>query len=149
MPNLPIRSRRRTLGLLAAALPLSWRGACSPAGGPDAPVSLETARAELEAGRALVFDIREPHEHATGVAAGMRLLPMSQLEARLAEIPRDPAQPVLRICNTQNRSARVAALLHERGYANVRHVGSGMSGWAARGWPMVAPASSGPRGSGS
>ena len=79
MPNLPIRSRRRTLGLLAAALPLSWLGACSPAGGPDAPVSLETARAELEAGRALVFDIREPHEHATGVAAGMRLLPMSQL----------------------------------------------------------------------
>ena len=43
----------------------------------------------------------------------------------------------------------VAALLHERGYANVRHVGSGMSGWAARGWPMVAPASSGPLGSGS
>ena len=38
---------------------------------------------------------------------------------------------------------------HERGYANVRHVGSGMSGWAARGWPMVAPASSGPLGSGS
>ena len=58
-------------------------------------------------------------------------------------------QPVLLICNTQNRSARVAALLHERGYANVRHVGSGMSGWAARGWPMVAPASSGPLGSGS
>lgn len=149
MPNLPIRSRRRALGLLAAALPLSWLTACSPAGGPDAPVSLETARAELEAGRALVFDIREPHEHATGVAAGMRLLPMSQLEARLAEIPRDSAQPVLLICNTQNRSARMATLLHERGYTNVRHVSSGMSGWAGRGWPMVAPAPAGQAGSGS
>ena len=139
MPNLPIRSRRRTLGLLAASLPLSWLVACSPAGGPDAPVSLETARAELEAGRALVFDIREPHEHATGVAAGMRLLPMSQLGARLAEIPRDPAQPVLLICQTQNRSGKVAAALRERGYTHVRYVHGGMGGWAGKGWPMVAP----------
>ena len=139
MPNLPIRSRRRTLGLLAAALPLSWLGACSPAGGPDAPVSLETARAELEAGRALVFDIREPHEHATGVAAGMRLLPMSQLGARLAEIPKDPAQPVLLICNTQNRSRAVWQALREQGYTNVRYVEGGMSEWARRGLPLVKP----------
>ena len=58
------------------------------AGDPDA-VTLETARADLEAGRVVLIDVREPSEHATGVAAGARLLPMSQLSARVGEIPLD------------------------------------------------------------
>ena len=42
-------------------------------------VSIDTARAEHGAGRAILIDIREPQEHATGVAPGARLLPSSQL----------------------------------------------------------------------
>lgn len=103
-------------------------------------VSLEAARAELEAGRAIVFDIREPTEHANGVAPGMRLLPMRQMGARLAEIPTDPDQPVLLICNTQNRSRATLQALRERGYRHVRYVEGGMSEWARRGWPLVPPA---------
>lgn len=103
-------------------------------------VSLETARGELESGRSVVFDIREPDEHANGVAPGMRLLPMSQLRQRLAEIPADPAQPVLLICNTQNRSSRtLKALRGNGGYTNVRFVEGGMSEWVRRGWPLVKP----------
>src|SRR5664279_4551491 len=68
-------------------------------------VSLDVARQELESGKSLVIDIREPQEHATGVAPGMQLLPMRQLAARISEIPNDPKRPVLLICNTQNRSS--------------------------------------------
>lgn len=103
-------------------------------------VSLDDARSAHEAGRALLIDIRESAEHATGVAAGARLLPMSQLGARWAEIPNDPAQPVLLICNTQNRSSAALKALRKNGYGNVRWVNAGMSGWARRGWPMVKPA---------
>lgn len=103
-------------------------------------VSLEAARSELEAGRAIVFDIREPAEHANGVAPGMRLLPMRQLGARLGEIPTDPDQPVLLICNTQNRSRATLQALRERGYRHVRYVEGGMSEWVRRGWPLVPPA---------
>lgn len=102
-------------------------------------VSLEFARAEHEAGRAVLIDIREPSEHATGVAAGARLLPMRQLGQRLGEIPTDPRQPVLLICNTQNRSSATLRALRERGYGHVRFVNGGMSEWARRGWPMVKP----------
>ena len=49
-------------------------------------VSLDTARTEAEAGRALLVDVREPHEHATGVARGAKLLPMREIGARLAEM---------------------------------------------------------------
>ena len=103
-------------------------------------VRLEVARAEHEAGRAVLIDIREPEEYATGVVAGAGLLPMRQLNTRLAEIPTSPDQPVLLICNTQNRSRATLRALRERGYGHVRCVQGGMSEWARRGWPMVKPA---------
>ena len=113
-------------------------GAAWSADNADA-VSLEAARAELAAGRVVLIDIREPEEHATGVAPGARLLPMRQLSRRLAEIPTDPGKPVLLICNTQNRSSAALRALRERGYPHVRYVTGGMSEWARRGWPLVKP----------
>lgn len=100
-------------------------------------VTLEQARAEHEGARALLVDIREPEEHATGVVAGAQLLPMRQLGRRLAELPRD--RPVLLICNTQNRSRATYDALRERGYTNLRYVSGGMSEWSRRGWPLVPP----------
>jgi rhodanese-related sulfurtransferase len=106
-------------------------------------VSLEEARRLHEAGQAVLIDIREPQEHATGVAAGAKLLPMSQISKRLSEIPTDPAKPVLLICNTQNRSSNTLRALRMQisaeKYAHVRYVHGGMSDWAKRGWPMVVP----------
>ncbi len=130
--RLALPSRRTLLAVLIACPVLGVR-----ADGPS--VTLEQARADLEAGRAVLIDIRESDEHATGVAVGAMLLPMSQLARRLAEIPTEPSQPVLLICNTQNRSRRMLLALRERGYGHVRFVEGGMSEWARRGWPMVKP----------
>jgi rhodanese-related sulfurtransferase len=113
---------------------------CDKAGASTDAVSLDDARKALEGGQTWVFDVREPDEHATGVAAGVRLLPMKQLARRMAEIPKDPGQPVLLICRTQNRSSASLKALREQGYTNVRYVEGGMSEWARRGWPMVKPA---------
>jgi rhodanese-related sulfurtransferase len=129
---------RRHVGSLLLLAALAVSGASGAAADPDA-VSIEKARADHEAGRAILIDIREPAEHATGVAAGARLLPMRQLGARLSEIPVDPGKPVLLICNTQNRSSATLRALRERGYSHVRYVNGGMSEWARRGWPMVKP----------
>ena len=132
---------RRRAVLAALMLGIAGFGAgCSDAAEAADAVSLEVARAEHESGRALLIDIREPAEHATGVAAGARLLPMSQLGQRLGEIPVDTAQPVLLICNTQNRSRATLKALRQHGYGHVRFVDGGMSEWARRGWPMVRPA---------
>jgi hypothetical protein len=75
---------------------------------PDVPtdhVTLEQARADHEAGKVMLVDIRETREHKTGVAAGAVLLPMSELPkkqmfARLKEEVRawekaDPTTPVM------------------------------------------------------
>ena len=107
-------------------------------------ISVSEARRLHQAGAAILIDIREPDEHATGVAAGAKLLPMSQLSQRVREIPVDSKVPVLLICRTQNRSsATLRALrkqLGEQNYSHVRFVQGGMSEWAQRGWPMVPPA---------
>jgi rhodanese-related sulfurtransferase len=110
---------------------------------PSQVVSVAEGRKLFESKEVLLIDIRETSEHATGVAEGAQLLPMSQLRHRVSEIPSDPNQPVLIICNTQNRSSRVVKALREAGWKNVRYVHGGMSQWANNGWPMVKP--SGPQ----
>jgi rhodanese-related sulfurtransferase len=113
--------------------------ACSEPLAKSDVVSLDFARAEHEAGRMVLIDIREPSEHMTGVAKGAQLLPMRQLSSRLSEIPPADGKPVLLICNTQNRSSATLRALREKGYAHVRYVDGGMSEWARRNWPMVKP----------
>ena len=131
-------ARRQWLarGLLGAGLALAGLPEASLAQG-SFTTSLDQARQEHEAGTALLVDIREPDEHATGLAPGAQLLPMRQLGARLAELPRD--RPVLLICNTQNRSRATLKALRERGWTNLRYVDGGMSEWVRRGWKTVRP----------
>ncbi len=130
--------QRRTLCLLPAVALLP-QAACSQAMDSADAASLDEARRLHESGQALLVDIRESDEHATGVAAGALLLPMSQLQRRLAELPADPARPVLLICRTQNRSSATLKALRRHGWGHVRYVHGGMSEWARRGWPMVRP----------
>ena len=129
---------RRGVSILVLSIGLVAAG-CSPAAQAQDSVTLETARAELDAGRVVMIDIREPNETATGVAQGVQLLPMRQLAARLGEIPTAKDKPVYLICNTQNRSSTTLAALKERGYSHVKFVQGGMSEWARRGWPMAKP----------
>lgn len=134
-------TRRHALVALFGLGTLALATGCSREDPPASSdvVSLEEARAAHEAGRAVLIDIRERNEHVKGVAQGARLLPMSQLRQRVAEIPTDPAMPVLLICHTQNRSSATLKALRQSGYDHVRYVHGGMSGWVRRGWPVVAP----------
>ncbi len=125
--------------ILASLLSAAAFAVFAQTGAPGAPsVPLEAARDALAQSSAIVIDIREPGEHATGVAQGARLLPMSQLAKRIGEVPKTD-QPVLLICNTQNRSSNIAQQLRAAGYSNISYVTGGMSLWAGRQWPMVKP----------
>lgn len=129
------RTRRDALIAMTTSL-----GFAATLAQPSDSVPLDVARDALAAGAALVIDIREPDEHARGVAQGAKLLPLSQVRQRLGEIPTDPSKPVLLICNTQNRSATLLRALRQHGYGHVRFVHGGMSDWVRRGWPVVLPA---------
>jgi rhodanese-related sulfurtransferase len=90
--------------------------------------------AELPADAALL-DVRENDEWNAGHAPGARHLPMSELTARMDELPGD--DPLYVVCRSGGRSARVVAYLAGQGYPVV-NVDGGMQSWAAQGRTVVA-----------
>ncbi len=69
----------------------------------------------------ILLDIREPNEWKLGTLPGALLIPMSELQNRLEEIPKD--RPILCICRSGARSQQVAAFLEFNGYDSANMVG--------------------------
>ncbi|MDN5857567.1 MAG: rhodanese-like domain-containing protein [Pseudonocardia sp.] len=88
---------------------------------------------ELPADAALL-DVREADEWSAGHAPDAQHLPMSELTARLGELP--DADPLYVICRSGGRSARVTAYLAQQGRPAV-NVEGGMQSWQNAGRPMV------------
>lgn len=128
---------RKTLSILACGGALFALQASALAAAPS--VTLEDTRTALEKSSAVVVDVREPSEQAAGVVKGALLIPMGQVENRLTGIAPSKTQPIILMCATQNRSAKLAEKLQAAGYTNVSFVQGGMNQWSARGWPMVKP----------
>ncbi len=82
---------------------------------------------------ALLVDVREPNEYAEVHAEGALLVPLSEFEARYAELPRD--RELVMICRSGARSARAGRYLLENGYTNVVNLAGGTLAWAEAGLP--------------
>jgi glyoxylase-like metal-dependent hydrolase (beta-lactamase superfamily II) len=87
--------------------------------------------------RVQVVDVREPEEfgHGLGHIDGARLVPLGQLESRLAELSRE--RPVVTVCRSGARSARAAALLAKAGFGQVANLRGGLLRWRAEGGAVV------------
>lgn len=102
-------------------------------GGAGLEVSPPRARALVEAGGAVLVDVREPHEVATVRATGAVPIPLGQLFERMAELPRD--REVLFICATGNRSLAAARWARQVGI-RASSVAGGTSVWCLHGLPF-------------
>lgn len=80
-----------------------------------------------------LLDVREESEFAVGHIAGSILVPLGELQQRLAELP--TGQPIACICRSGNRSGVATALLRRKGYEATNMVG-GMLAWARQGLPI-------------
>jgi adenylyltransferase/sulfurtransferase len=79
--------------------------------------------------KALLVDVREPDEYAAGHLAGSLHIPLGELPARLAEIPR-AAAPVF-ICRSGGRSLNACLLALRAGIASPGNLEGGLRAWAA------------------
>jgi rhodanese-related sulfurtransferase len=109
---------------LAAALQGSTSGGSGGSGGPGGPSGPSGA---------VVLDVREPFEYASGHVPGAVHLPMHLVPLRLDEIPKD--RPVYVICATGNRSWQVAHYLGQHGLQAI-NVDGGTNAWASAGLPI-------------
>jgi molybdopterin/thiamine biosynthesis adenylyltransferase/rhodanese-related sulfurtransferase len=99
-------------------------------------IDVTQAREQLEGFDAPVLvDVRERNEWNQGHIPGAVLLPMGELEARIAEVAPDRSHPVILYCASGNRSARAARTLEELGYEDAVSVAGGFREWAELGYP--------------
>jgi rhodanese-related sulfurtransferase len=81
-----------------------------------------------------ILDVREDFEVADSMIPGALHIPMDQLQARLPEL--NPAVPVITVCRSGNRSARVADALNGAGFTADTMTG-GMVAWIRAGLPTA------------
>jgi len=82
----------------------------------------------------VLLDVREYDEWMSGHAPTAVHIAMSQLAERVGEL--DKARPIVCICRSGNRSARVTEWLRSQGFDAVNMSG-GISSWASFGHPLV------------
>jgi adenylyltransferase/sulfurtransferase len=81
-----------------------------------------------------LIDVREPNEYAVANIGGT-LIPLSQLQARANEIPREGE--VIVHCKMGGRSAQAVSYLRGLGYTNVRNLAGGINAWSQKIDPSV------------
>ncbi len=94
-------------------------------------VTCRAVKEKLDTGEAfLLLDCREMDEYSVAHIEGARLLPMSELSARLGELDAYRNQEVVVHCHHGGRSERVANWLRGQGFAGARTMVGGIDRWA-------------------
>lgn len=95
-----------------------------------------TATRRLIAEGALMVDVRELSEVAQLAfdVPGVLLMPLSELEQRFAELPRD--RDLVLVCQVGERSLKATYFLMYQGYERVANMEGGLSKWARKGFPI-------------
>jgi rhodanese-related sulfurtransferase len=101
-------------------------------------VDCQTVAARLRGqGEFVLIDCREFDEHAIARIAGSRLVPMSQLEARVGELTAHCDAAIAVHCHHGGRSLRVARWLREQGFAKAQSMAGGIDRWSIEIDPAV------------
>ena len=96
--------------------------------GPLVEVEAPEVKRWIEAGGTPLFlDIRERYEVAHGVIEGALWIPMNDVPARQAELPRD--RPLVVYCAHGVRSFGVAHWLREQGFEQAWSLVEGVGAW--------------------
>ena len=88
---------------------------------------------------ALLVDIRQAHERASGQAEGALGIPTDELEDEHARHQQAPDAAVMLICQSGQRSAATVQVLRAAGYTDVHSVAGGTTAWIADALPLVRP----------
>ena len=92
-------------------------------------MSVDELKAALDRGEDVtVLDVRESHEWEICHIEGARLLPLSELPARMHEL--DPARTYFVHCKSGVRSAKAIGQLKQAGFARLKNVRGGIKAWA-------------------
>ena len=89
----------------------------------------ELDKLQVAAKGILLVDVRNPGEYELTRIPGAMLIPLSELNMRLDELPKD--RQIVCYCHTGKRSARAVALLQDHGHTTVTSLAGGIEAWSA------------------
>ena len=103
---------------------------------PEAKEVCPTTTQGLLREGAILVDVRERDEIAELAfdVPGLIIMPLSELEARYAELPRDKS--LIFACRDGSRSLRAVYYLMNKGFGRVINMEFGMARWVLRGFPI-------------
>lgn len=113
----------REVGNFLTALPTDFYG-----------VQPAAAKAQIDAIKPFILDVREPNEYKEGFIAGAVNIPIRDLPAKIASLPKD--KPILVYCGIGHRGAMAVVFLRGQGY-NVKSIMGGYKGWVGANLPVV------------
>ena len=102
--------------------------------------TVEHAHAHWKAGEKspvpfLFIDVRTPEEYAESHIEGSTLIPLQQLEKRVAEVSKE--KRVYLYCHSGRRSVSAANILVKAGFNNIENIEGGITAWKAAGYPTI------------
>jgi uncharacterized membrane protein YdjX (TVP38/TMEM64 family)/rhodanese-related sulfurtransferase len=102
-------------------------------------LTITELKRRLDAGEdLLLLDVRTAADFVgeQGHIAGATNIALESLSERTDALETDLERPIALVCRTDRRSAKAAALLTRRGFAEVHVIQGGMTAWLAQGWPV-------------
>lgn len=135
-------NRLRLAMLLIAVTSLSVVFACQSgyvkyASAADVPrVSVEEAKKEVDAGRAVIVDSRAESAYKQEHIANSINIPVGSPAEKFDVLPKGKMAIVYCSCATEGTSAGLAFQINEKGIANTAALVGGTAAWANAGFPM-------------
>ena len=129
---------RNNLLLFAVALVsggmLLWPLVRRTTGGPW--VSPPQATHLINREDAVVLDVREANEFASGHVLGAKNLPLARMETAGSEFVKKKDRPVIVYCDGSDRAGKAVAALKKQGYTRVANLSGGLKAWQEAGLPV-------------
>jgi len=85
---------------------------------------------------AVVLDVRDTGDFASGHITGARHVPEAQLADRMKELDKFKARPVIVSCRAGSRAPAVSAQLRKQGFAEVFALRGGIAAWQQASLPL-------------
>ncbi len=90
----------------------------------------------MNSGNALVLDVRDNGEFASGRIPKSKNIPLVDLEKRLDEIAKFKEKPVIVACRTGSRSGAAQRILKQKGFTDLYQLQGGVTAWQQASLPL-------------
>jgi rhodanese-related sulfurtransferase len=101
---------------------------------PDIEVTPARTKELLDAGEAVVVDVREPYEREAGHIEGTRHIELERVASQAETLPKD--RPIVFHCRLGARSAMAARAFRQAGY-DAWSMAGGLQEWDDEGLPIA------------